>query len=321
VAPELFLSLSVEDLVERYREGTVVLARSKDTGEELRVWIPTWSVTQGDHIEGVFRKGKRYLYPVNERAYRVYPGGASAVERELGQAIYNAVPAIGYRRALNLAKRPDAFDYLLGKSDLTPLFGPLEHYQLKEAKAELKTRRWYLEALKALMDLGFTPLEAASALEELGEPAVDLAQQDPFLLCQVPGVDYLALASRFKRLSPVGAFLQEVKERSYATGDTMVPLADLPLPRDQLERGLEGAKGQVTLFRGPRGLLPGSGPGGLCLGERPRGLRPTSPTSARGPSPGTGQSRGGPEAAGRGLDWRAGHGEDLHRLPPGAGGP
>ncbi len=249
MAPELFLSLSVEDLVERYREGTVVLARTKDTGEELRVWIPTWSVAQGDHIEGVFRKGKRYLYPVSERAYRVYPGGASAVERELGQAIYNAVPAIGYRRALNLAKRPDAFDYLLGKSDLASLFGPLEHYQLKEARAELKARRWYLEALKALMDLGFTPLEAASALEELGEPAVDLARQDPFLLCQVPGVDYLALASRFKRLSPVGAFLQEIKERSYATGDTMVPLPDLPLPRDQLERGLEGAKGQVTLFK------------------------------------------------------------------------
>lgn len=249
MGPEFFLTLSVEDLVERYREGTVVLARSKETGEELRVWVPTWSVAQGDHVEGVFRKGKRYLYPVDEKAYRVYPGGASAVERELGQAIYSAVPAIGYRRALNLAKRPDAFDYLLGKEDPAALFGPLEHYGLKEAKAELKARRWYLEALRDLMAMGFTPLEAASALEELGEPAVDLARRDPFLLCQVPGVDYLALASRFKRLSPVGALLQEVKDKTYGTGDTVVPLSELPLPKEDLERGLEGAADQVTLFK------------------------------------------------------------------------
>lgn len=248
MAPELFLALSVEDLVERYREGTVVLARSKETGEEFRVWVPTWKVARGDHVEGVFRKGKRYLYPADEKAYRVYPGRASAVERELGQAIYSAVPAIGYRRALNLAKRPDAFDYLLGKEDLAALFGPLERYQLKEAKGELKARRWYLEALRDLMALGFTPLEAASALEELGEPAVDLARRDPFLLCQVPGVDYLALASRFKRLSPVGAFLQEVKDRTYGTGDTVVPLSELTLPKEEVERGLEEAEDQVTLF-------------------------------------------------------------------------
>lgn len=253
MASEVFVSATVDDLVERYREGTVVLARSKEEGE-VRLWVPTWRIAKGDHVEGVFRKGKRFLHPVHERAFRVYPGGASPTERELGQAVYSAAPSLGYRRALNLAKDPAAFEYLLLKRPLDPLFGPTEHYQMRKSLEELRARRWYFQAMEELLALGLTPLEAAAALEEMGEPAVRLARRDPFLLCQVPGVDYLALAARSKRLSPVGALLQEIKDRVYGTGDTMVPLDELPLPKDQVARALEEASDQLVVVKGHAGF-------------------------------------------------------------------
>jgi len=231
---------TVHEMISRYREGTIVSVRG-DTGEEWRCWIPSWKITVGDRIEGGFLKGRNFYYPVDENAVRVYQGNASSMERELGQAVLNAVPTFGYQRALQLAKRPDALDYLTLRKDPSPLFTITEHRIKEDTLKALGGWRWYFLALEKLLNMGLTPLEAASALEALGEPAVGMAQKDIFLLCQVPGIDYLTLAARLQRTSPVGALLQEIKGLLYASGDTVVHLSEIPLPPATLEAGLEGA--------------------------------------------------------------------------------
>jgi len=240
----------VGELIGRWREGTVVELKPEGRSEVEKVWVPTWRVAKGDYVKGTFKKGPRFYLPVREDAVRVYLGSTPPEVRELGQAIFTVVPELGFRRSLELGRHPEAFSYLLGEKDLRPFFTGAEHRELSEATAALARWRWFFESLKELMGLGFTPMEGASALAELGEPAVGMARENPFLLCQVEGVEYIALAARLGRTDPAGRLLQAIKDHGRRTGDTVVRPKELPLTGREIAEGLKRCGDQVVEVRG-----------------------------------------------------------------------
>lgn len=246
MAQEFFLDGEIVEPLDRYRQGTVALVRLA-TGEELQAFIPTWRLARGDRVRGHYRKARRYATPVNPEAVEVQPGKADTFQRELGQAILNALPGFGYRRALNLANLGvDAFVYLKGEQPIERFFDNAEHRALEECKEALKSWRWYFSRLEGLVRQGFTPLEGAAALEEIGANAETLAQENPFLLVQCRGIRYHALVQRFQRTSAMGALLEEIKTQIFSQGDTLIPLSAIPLSEEEKEQGLREAG--INLF-------------------------------------------------------------------------
>lgn len=252
--PPRFLRGQVTNLLERWREGTVLLLLPDGEERTVRVWVPTWRVAKGDRLEGTFMEGRRFLVPAKENSFRVFPSGKGPRVRELGHALLMALPRFGYQRAHRLAKDPEAMSYLLGEKDLKPFFSRAEWGEYREVTEALRSWNWYFRGLKVLLEVGFTPLEGAYALEELGAIAADLARENPFLLCQVRGIDYLTLAARLGRLDPVGALLERLKAALWEGGETAIPLESLGLPAEELEEALKGAKDQVTIRKGHIGL-------------------------------------------------------------------
>uniref|UniRef100_A0A7C5VGE7 UvrD-like helicase C-terminal domain-containing protein n=1 Tax=Thermus caliditerrae TaxID=1330700 RepID=A0A7C5VGE7_9DEIN len=242
-----YISAPVEELLERYRGGTVVLLdHPEHRGEKF--FVPTWRVAKGDTVEGLFVRGRRFWMPSKEELVRVWPGDASPFQRELGQVVYTVVPDFGYRRSIDLGRRPDAFEILLGTKSLdeSGLFAPHEHIQQANVRQRLVAGRWFFEALYALVGCGLYPMEGYRALEALGEPAVDLARKNPFLLTQVSGVEYAALVARYRRRDPVGDLLQRLKEAYEGYGNTAVLWS--MLGGDLAPELLDSVEGQVVRY-------------------------------------------------------------------------
>ena len=251
----VFIRGQVVELLERWRDGTIAIV--KDKQEEYQVFLPTWRVAKGDRVEGEFVPGHRFLVPRKGHPPRILPGKAQSLERELGQAILNTVPQLGYRRAQALAaKGMEAFDYLLLHKDLKDLFYIAETRLLEEVTEALFNWRWFFVALKELIQIGFTPLEAADALEFLGAPALEIAKEDPFLLCITPGVSYTTLAARLHRTSATGALLDEIGIWMNAYGDTLVPLHHLPMANEDLDAALKHPKLPTVLYLADRYASP-----------------------------------------------------------------
>lgn len=247
MAETLHLVASVVDVVRRYREGTVVLLDTTATGSK-GVWVPTWEVAKGDLVDGFFQPNRNLWVPVKPELVRVYPSGDPPMKRELGQVIYTVVPAMGYQRSLALGRRENAFDHLLMRKPLDGLFVPHEIRERKEAEEGLRGWRWFFEGLQELVSLGFTPMEGYRILEALGEPGVALAQEKPFLLAQVEGVEYLRLVSRFRRKDPAGELVQRLKEVYGSQGSTLAHYKEVLGPKAdmaEVERLVEASLGQV----------------------------------------------------------------------------
>ncbi len=244
-----YVRARVSSLLERYREGTLVTL-DLEGKESERFWIPTWRLAEGDWVQGPFLPGRRFWYPPKPELVKVFPREADPVARELGQVVYTVAPGFGYQRSLKLGRDPDAFAYLLGEKPIDPLFAPPERYQLKEAKEQLLSWRWFFEALRELVQAGFTPLEGQRILDALGEPALDLVRKNPFLMTQVEGVDYTSLVARFRRRDPLGELLQRLKEEYVGSGNTAVPLASLAKSETEVQKLLQETSGQVRFERG-----------------------------------------------------------------------
>jgi len=234
------------ELLDRWREGTVVELSLEGGGEKLLVWVPTWRVSKGDYVSGAFKKSSRFYLPASEESVRVWAGRTPPEVRELGQAIYTVLPEFGFRRSLEIGKHPEAFSFLLRERPLDPFFTGAEHREKNEAISALNRWQWFFESLKSLIDMGFTPMEGTSALAELGEPAVGLAQKNPFLLCQVDGVDYISLAARLGRTDSAGRLLQAIKDYGNNSGDTVVLTEHLPLKAQEIAEGLRDSQDQVV---------------------------------------------------------------------------
>lgn len=240
----------VKATLRRRREGTVVSLSDPKEGEKT-IWVPTWNVSVGDTVDGVFYPQSQVWIPVRPEAVQVYPSGEDPVRRELGQVVYSVLPALGYGRSLALGRMEEAFDYLLLRKPLDSLFAPGEYRERREAEEGLREWHWFFEALEELLRLGFTPMEGYWALSALGVEALDLAGRNPFLLAQVDGVEYLRLVSRFGRHDPVGDALHRLKERYWREGSTLFPQEVLG---EEGERVLEASFGQIRGERGWVGL-------------------------------------------------------------------
>lgn len=235
----------VSKVLTQENRGTRVLV--EDDGKEREVLVPTYKIAVGDEVRGSFRPHKGIYYPVEDDQVQVVHGEAGSFEREMSYAIQVAVPQIGQGRALRLArmKQGEAFDYLLGRKKLSELYLPAEHMAYKETREALQEWAWYFRSLEELTQLGLTPGEGSQALVHLGARAVDLARQDPYWLCQVPGVSYEALYRRLSRPSSLGKLLDRMKMHVEQTGNTLVSIKSLSLREAELAEALHAAGEEI----------------------------------------------------------------------------
>lgn len=242
---EFLLDGIVLETLDRHRRDTVTLLRLKD-GREIQAIVPGWRVATGDRIKGLYRHKHPYALPVAPERVDIQSNGKPAIERELGQAILMVIPDFGYRRAIWLAQKgEEAFQWLLGEKPLEELFDRAESHLLQTVKEEWRKYLWYFQALYELYKMQFTPLEAASAIEELGTDAVEMTRKNPFFLVQVRTVRYHHLVERWQTTSSVGALLEAIKFQTTEYGHTLVPIAHLGLSRTETEEALAAA-GEVV---------------------------------------------------------------------------
>lgn len=236
----------MREVLAQESRGTRVLVESD--GQAWEVLVPTYKVAVGDKVRGSFRSYKGVYYPLEEDQVQITYGQAGSFEREMAYAIQVVVPRIGQGRALTLARKGrEAFDYLLGRRKLSELYLPAEHMAYKETREALQEWSWYFYSLEELTGLGLTPGEASQALAHLGQRAVDLARQDPYWLCQVPGVSYEALQRRFSRPSSLGKLLDQMRMHIDRTGNTLVSLEVLSLREAELTEALDAAKEEIYI--------------------------------------------------------------------------